>query len=541
MRALFVVNDLVAAEPIGVMQLAALLRQAGHAVHLAGARQTSLPPLLAEFRPQLVGYSTCTGLHRPLLRLNRRLKRDFQFVALFGGPHATFFPEMVAEPGVDAICVGEGEGAMLDVATALDSGNSLAGIANLWVKLPDGIVRSPPRPLLSDLDALPFPDRSLRYATDTASRLYPVKSVLAARGCPFQCTYCFNHGYARLYGPAWNAMRLRSVGNIIAEVLELRSASPLELVQFRESVFPWHEPWLEELAARWPTEVGLPFYCHVRADLLTHRRVALLRQAGCVSVNMGIECGDEQIRREQLGRPMSDEQIVAACTWLHQQGIRILADNMLGLPGTTLQTDLVTLRLNQRCGVDYALAMLFQPYPGTRLGEQARQDGEWDGDLESIGANYYLSSPLRLGSEVEQRRRENLQKWFALLVEAPGLEPLVRPLLRLPPNLAFLSIFRTWYAACYIHRIVPHRLRRQEITELLANLFGVFPPDANRDLVESDAPLAERGGSDLIGYPGGRLHRWLRRQLPRLASAARTVRAATHSTDRSTNPVPRRR
>jgi anaerobic magnesium-protoporphyrin IX monomethyl ester cyclase len=484
MRTLFVVNDLVAAEPLGVMQLGSVLKCAGHEVRLAGARQTPLAPLLASFRPQLVGYSLVTGLHRPLLELNRRLKQSFDFFSLFGGPHATFFPELIDEPGVDAVCIGEGEGAVLDLAAALQGPGHIAGVANLWVKTPEGVVRSPPRPLIADLDALPFPDRTLRSAMDPRSRTYPIKSILAARGCPFRCTYCFNHGYARLYGPAWNRVRIRSVASIIAEVRELRRQGPLELVQFRESVFPWQDDWLEELARSWPAEVGLPFYCHLRPDLLTPRRVALLGRAGCVSVNLGIECGDESVRRELLDRPISDAQIVAACTWLHASGIRVLADNMLGLPGTTLDTDLCTLRLNQRCGVDYALAMLFQPYPGTRLGELARASGQWAGDLESIGSNYYLTSPLRLGDARTQRVRENLQKWFALLVETPGLERLVRPLCRLPPNLVFLSIFRAWYALCYVRRIVPHRLDRKELAELGANLFGLSAPDANRDLLE---------------------------------------------------------
>jgi anaerobic magnesium-protoporphyrin IX monomethyl ester cyclase len=526
MRMLFVVHDLIAAEPVGVMQLVAVLRAAGHQVRLVGTRQTALLPLLAEFRPQVIGYSICTGLHRQMLNLNRRLKQEFAFVALFGGPHTTFFPETIAEPGVDAVCIGEGEGAVLDIGTAIDRGEALAGILNLWVKTNDGVVRAPLRPLIADLDSLPFPYRSLRHDADPGIRDYQVKSVLAARGCPFQCTYCFNDGYARLYGPSWSRVRVRSVGNVIAEVKAMQASGPLGLVQFRESIFPWQESWLEELAARWPAEVGLPFYCHVRADLLTPQRVALMRQAGCVSVNLGIECGDEKVRRELLDRPMSDEQIVSACTWLHRQGIRILADNMLGLPGTTLETDLKTLRLNQRCDVEYPLAMLFQPYPGTRLGERARHDGQWDGDVEQIGSNYYLRSPLRLGDANEQRIRENLHKWFALLVEAPGLEQLVRPLLRLPPNIVFLSIFRAWYSACYVRRIMPHRLRRQEISELLANLFGVFPIDANRDLVETDTPLVERRGSDLDRHSRGRIHRWFRQRLPSLASVAAAARAA---------------
>jgi radical SAM superfamily enzyme YgiQ (UPF0313 family) len=171
MRALFIVNDIVAAEPLGVMQLATVLSDAGHQVRLAGARQTPMVPLFASFRPELVGYLLATGLHRSLLELNRRLKQRFDFFALFCGPHATFFPEVIEEPGVDAVCIGEGEGAMLDVALALDgpeggpigrlmpskaNGNLLRGrcrwSASPWayvqIAVPGGLVRGyvKPRP-----------------------------------------------------------------------------------------------------------------------------------------------------------------------------------------------------------------------------------------------------------------------------------------------------------------------------------------------------------------------------------------------------------
>src|SRR5512133_3619961 len=104
MRVLFVVRDLAATEPMGLMQLGSVLRQAGHEVRLVGASRTPLVPLVEAFRPGLIGYTLFTGEHRELLRLNAALKRRFDFVAAVGGPHATFFPEVVAEPGVDVAC-----------------------------------------------------------------------------------------------------------------------------------------------------------------------------------------------------------------------------------------------------------------------------------------------------------------------------------------------------------------------------------------------------------------------------------------------------
>lgn len=519
MRALFVVRNLAAAEPLGVMQLGALLRRAGHQVCLAGARETELAPLIDSFAPDLVGYSACTGEHRRLLDLNRRLKRGRRFTAVFGGPHATFFPEMVGEEGVDAVCRGEGEGAILDVAEAIDVGRPLGDIANLWVRTERGVTRNDLRPLAADLDALPFPDRELRYAADPASRGYPVKSFLASRGCPFRCTYCFNNGYAALYGPEWCRPRTRSVGNLLAEIAQVRRESRLEFVQFRESIFPWQPGWLAEFAERYPREVGLPFYCHVRADLLDARRVELLARAGCVSVNMGIECGDEAYRREALGRNMSDGQIVEACRLLHERGIRILADNMIALPGAPAGADWKTLRLNRRCRVDYALAMIFQPYPGTELGRRAEELGLFDGKPERIDGNYYLRSPLAFPDAGEQRQAENLQKFFALLAEAPWLEGLVRPLLGRAPNIVFLSIFRAWYIWCYTFRIVPHRLDLREVRELLRTLFGIYSREANRETAQENR---EPGGPDRgrpVGRRRGDLHRRLRLEGESEASA----------------------
>ncbi len=494
------------------MQLAAGLKRAGHQARLACARTTPLSELMESYRPQLVGYTACTGLHRHLLKLNLGLKRRWDFISVFGGPHPTFFPEMVGERGVDAVCRGEGDAAILDIAEAVDAGRPLAGIANLWAKTPGGVVRAPLRPLEGDLDALPLADREERYRADPPSRDYPVKSFLVSRGCPFRCSYCFNSGYAELYGPDWCRVRSRSVKSVIDEIDEVRASSRLEFVQFRESVFPWQLDWLQEFAAEYPRRVGLPFYCHVRADLLDERRVELLARAGCVSVNMGIECGDEEYRREVLGRPMSDGQIVGACRLLKSRGVRILADNMLGLPGAPAGTDWKTLRLNQRCGVDYALAMIFQPYPGTELGRRAVREGLFDGDFGRIDYNYYLRSALRFADDAALRRVENLQKLFALLVEAPWLGPLVRLLLGLAPNMAFLSVFRAWYLYCYRRRIVRCRLARGELRELALSLFGIFTRGVNRELVEEDPGMVGHGGDDRAGADGGAVHQRLREE-----------------------------
>jgi radical SAM superfamily enzyme YgiQ (UPF0313 family) len=208
---------------------------------------------------------------------------------------------------------------------------------------------------------------------------------------------------------------------------------------------------------------------------MTDPVVALMARAACRSVNMGIECADEVYRSEVLKRPMSNRVIREAVDRLHANGIAILADNMLGLPGRSLEDDIETLKFNAQCCIDYPLAMLLQPYPGTEIDRYARENGYFDGDYSAIDYNYYFASPLKFADADEKRQVENLHKLFAITAEVPFLLPMVRRLIRLKHNLVFNSIFRRWYAWCYFRRIMPHKLKFSDITETFKVLFGIYP------------------------------------------------------------------
>ena len=478
MRVLFIVRGIEGAEPLGLMYISAVLRRGGHEVRFLPTRGVDLVERVGDFAPGVIGYGVCTGQHTYYLALNRWLKRRHDFLALFGGPHATFFPEMIEADGADVVCRGEGEPAALELCDRLEAGRDFADVRNLWVKRGGQVVRNPVRPLIEDLDGLPFPDRESRWSLDERHRAYAAHSFLTSRGCPYRCSYCFNPSMRELYGPAWGRRRLRSPENVVREIEAVRSASGLSFVQFRCSMFPYEEDWLTEFAEKYSRRVGLGFYCHVRANHMTDAVVELMARAGCRSVNMGIECADEAYRRDVLRRPMRNRRIRQACDRLHARGIAILADNMLGLPGRGVEDDIETLKFNAACGIDYPLAMLCQPYPGTGIDRYARQGGWFDGDYSKIDYNYYYRSPLRFAGAAEKRRVENLHKLFAVAAEVPQLLPVVRRLIRLPPNLVFSSIFRCWYAWCYFRRIMPHRLTVGDVTETMKVLFGFYPREA---------------------------------------------------------------
>ena len=467
MRILFLSAKLHTIEPFGLMSLSPHLKRDGHTVRLMEAEEPGLSDRVQTFAPHVVGYSVCTGAHRYYLSLNRYLKKQMDFVSVFGGPHPTFFPEMIHEAGVDAICRGEGEVAFSEFCRRLEEVGAPEAVPNFSVKKGSGVESLPPRPVLPDLDNLDFPDRELYYSVSDEVARHHVRSFLASRGCPFACTYCFNHAMDDIYNGAWKRVRVRSPTNLVAEIASVVTRYPTEFVAFRESIFPMSVDWLEEFANRYPLEVGLPFYCHLRLDLLSEQRVRLLAKAGCHSVNVGIEAGDERIRRELLGRSMSDDQIVSACRLLRRNGIKILANNMLGLPGSSFEDDLKTLRLNQQCRCDYSLAMLWQPYPGTRLAEYAQRRGFYKGDYSDLDFTYYGRSHLHFGSETERTRIENLQKLFAVAVALPASTRLVVAMSRLKPNRLFRAVFRSMYLLFHQSEIFPHRM---SMGDWIANL-----------------------------------------------------------------------
>ncbi len=458
MHLLFVIRE-IDNEPQGILQIASVLKRAGHRTSLVVATEEDPLDAARRLRPDVVGYTVYTGPHRYYLDLNRRIKAEMPVFSIFGGPHPTFFPELIQEPGVDAICIGEGEYATLDLLNALEAGAPITGIANWSVKVDGAVHRNGLRPLLTpaELDALPLPDRDLLYQAHPASAKTTIRPIITGRGCPYNCSFCFNKAYADLY-PGSKRVRQRSVSRVLEEIKALRQAYRLDFLLFMDDTFIVDVRWLREFCERYPTEVGLPWWCQVRADLVNQEKVELLQRAGCVSVSFGLETGNDQLRNEILDRHMSREEIIGASQRLREAGIAFSTNNMLGLPTGNLATDFETLDLNIQCRPAYANVFLYQPYPKTRLGELAQQAGFMDGSFDSLSGSVSDDTVIRFGSEAEKRQIQNLQKLFAVTVEFPWLRGLVRQLIKLPPNGAFWLVYKLWKGYALNRRLFPMRM-----------------------------------------------------------------------------------
>lgn len=470
MKIVFLLIDFII-EPLGVMYLSSFLKKGGHQVSIVKTvydeyekyalmdkrhrprevleYEDNVSEAIRQMRPDVVAYSVTTGMHPYYLRINRLIKEKIKVISVFGGPHPTFFPELIREEGVDAVCLGEGEEAFLEFVDRLSQGKQVRTTENFMVKEDGKIYENQLRPLIADLDSIPFPDRELIYSFDSSYK-NPIKNFIIGRGCPYNCTYCFNHAYSRLYEGKGKRIRMRSAENVIKEIAGVLKSSPMKIAYFQDDIFVLSQAWLEDFLPLYKKQIGLAYHCHLRADLVNEGLLAMLKDSGCISVTLALESGNDKIRNSVLKRNMSKDQIYGACSLLHRFGIKFRTENMIGLPGEDLKSALETLRMNIRCKPDIGWASLYQPYPKTILGEKSKQDGLYDGSLAKIKPSFFEESILLFK---DKKRVENLQKLFSIIVEFPFLLPLASQAIKLPPNPVFRRIYKAWKEYCYSKRL----------------------------------------------------------------------------------------
>ncbi len=449
MKVLFIYNYNYI-EPIGLMYLSSSLKRAGHETFFYDiALSTGLERYVDAVRPDIIAYSIVTGTHTFYAEINSRLKKRFSFLAVFGGPHATFYPDFIEEGGVDAICRGEGEGAMVELADRLQRGEQVHDIQNLWVDAGGIVHKNPLRPLEPSLDALPLPDRELLY-TYPVYRLRSNKYILTSRGCPFDCTYCFNHSLKKLYEGKGTFCRKRSIGGVLQEIDELCRMAPAKTLQFFDDVFILDKQWVLDFCREYRKEVGLPFICYVRVNLVDEDIIAALKSAGAVTITFAVETANNHLRNTVLKRNITDEQIFSTVALLQKYDIPYFIQNMIGLPGETINDALDTMRLNIGCKPSFAVASLFQPYPGTELTDYAVEKGFCEESLDINHQSFYEKSVLKLENK---HLFENCAWLFPLAILMPRLASFVSCIIKIPAGPIYKIIWHLSRCWGYFFRI----------------------------------------------------------------------------------------
>lgn len=437
------------AEYNGPMYLSAFLKEHGHQFDMfIGKTAHDFYEAVEKGKPDLIGFSCMSGMHPWALAVAKELKEKYGVKTIFGGPHPTFFPQMIDNPAVDIVCQGEGEYPLLDLMNAIDAKGSITQIQNLWVKEDGKVFRNQMRDLVNDLDTFPTADRTIYYKYPFL-RDNPSKMFIASRGCPYSCSFCHNATLQVMYKDKGKYVRLRSPEKVVKEIKEIKEKYGMKIVKFMDDTFTLNKKWVNEFLDLFKKEVGLPFFCRVRIGHSDEEIIAKLKEAGCHSVFFGLETGIDSLRKEVLNKDFTNEQVIALAKLLKKYKLKFLTYNMVGIPGETTEQALETVRLNARIRTDYPWCSIFSPYPGTKIAQLVIEKGLVDKDFnaESFSTSYHGATYLKQDNSNEMI---NIHDLFAYGVTFPFLIPVIARLIKLPPNKIFKALFSLSYFYNYV-------------------------------------------------------------------------------------------
>jgi radical SAM superfamily enzyme YgiQ (UPF0313 family) len=454
---------------LGVRQLVANLREAGHEAHLIcvklygthhvvdldseindefqiqllpdGSRRILCYPYeitereygllrdtLAQCNPDIIGLAAYSPQIMRTREVSAFLRREFSEIPmLWGGPHATLDPEDSAAHA-DFVLVGEGDNAMFELMKILDEGGDLRRCPSLaWME--DGELRKNSlAPLVTDLDALPFTfhgTEGVHYIFDdqvtgeppASSDLTRTHKIMTSRGCPYSCTFCIL-SFQKEVMPDSTRLRFRSIEHVMRELEGIRDERCHFFVEIFDDIFTMRKDRMRAFFDEYTPKIGMPFWCYTHPRYATEAMIGMLAENHAQYVVMGIESGSDRVANEVYNRRTDNRRVIEAARRIQCHGLRVYYDLISNNPFETEEDRVEVLWLLRQLPKPFELQLVeLNFYPNIKIERMRRERGLPNKvDLQAYrfwNAMYHLASAIDLtDADVERfvndpRLREN--------------------------------------------------------------------------------------------------------------------------------------
>ncbi len=395
--------------PIGILSLAAWLEKHGHPCavhdclgpHAPRSIEENAQQVLAT-EPELVGFSTTTSAFMDAVEIISHLKRRRpELKVICGGAHVSALGPVLLEhfPEIDYLCIGEGEGAMLDLADGLP----LNQIDNLVYRDRGRIVANPRRNRITDLDELPFPayEKLVGFPHGYHLPLFSYiqregATMITSRGCPYTCSFCDRTVFERLY-------KYNSAAYIYAHMKHLRDNFGVRHINFYDDLFTANKKRVYELCDLLIEKpLGMHFNCAIRTGHTTDEMLHKLKQAGALMVSMGIESADPaMMERHKAGVTL--DAVRETVEKIHAAGLRAKGLFIFGLPGETPDTLRVTSDFILSLDLDEMNMTKFSPLHGAPIWDEciSGESGTFHEDWRLMNCLNFIFVPEGFSSHEE--------------------------------------------------------------------------------------------------------------------------------------------
>ena len=394
------------APPLGIGYIAAVLEENNIDVKIidGSAIEMSWEDLekeIQKYSPDIIGITAVTPTINQALKTAKIAKSTCtDALVVLGGYHPTFTSEeLLKNDFVDIIVLGEGEYTMLELTSAFENGTDLREVKGIATRE----FVTPPRPIIEDLDELPFPARHLLPMDNykILNMKLTTGTLISGRGCPHRCSFCSS---SAMHG---HKLRMRSANNIVDEMEHLLGAHDAEMIAFMDDTFTMNRKRVEEVCSE-IKERDLDFYwgCTARADTISRNLLEQMKDSGCITLFLGVESADQQ-HLDNLNKNVTVDRIKKAFELTQELKVRTLASAVLGMPGDTRQSIENTIGFVKSLNPSYAIFSLATPYPGTDFYIKASKQNlikvnDW--------SKYTLLSPVLETVDCSLEELKSLQK-----------------------------------------------------------------------------------------------------------------------------------
>jgi radical SAM superfamily enzyme YgiQ (UPF0313 family) len=414
----------------GIAHLSAVLKEAGHAVSLWQLCE-DIEPLPSEEHfverirreaADIIGFSVVTNQWPYARKLAAWARGATDALLVCGGIHTMAAGEQVLQSShFDYIIRGEAEEAFAEFVEKINNRQNVLEVKNLGYLRDDKVQLNPLRPL-PDLNILPFKDYEIFDFQNIIDAKNGWVGLMASRGCPFSCTYCFNHQLVSHYRKdldcsfkGLNYIRHFEVDQLMEEIDYLqRTYQNISMFILDDDLFTFYREYVEQFCAAYKKITALPFVVNAHVGFFEKRRAGYLAEAGCKIVKFGVESGSERIRRQILQRRMKNDSIVKAIQTAHQYGLHTSVFLMIGLPAETHDDVMDTIRLMARAQPGRYRWSFFFPFPGTKAYEISAEGNYIDYEKMARMENFTDDTCLNFGEDhnLFLRKVGRIMPWF---------------------------------------------------------------------------------------------------------------------------------